>query len=196
MVFSSGSMRRWRMRDTKMLLASTRQKITCCPLSIRRNPGRYVRRAAPGPAYSQVGGNKLPAHRRSGQSVLVPTYLRCRSQYLLNLLRRGGTDDRYPSQALTLGPGNAKFPPDTLEWIAFSNSTGVSLINHCSKSRELCVKLLFRALQYSQSRSYDLTGIFIPATLDLGQDEAVEFICQVHVSSGHDHPFQSSMVGK
>lgn len=64
--------------------------------------------------------------------------------------------------------GELQFPPDPIERVAPGNPTGVAFINSRSQRIELRLILPFLALQGSQSRADNLTGIFEPAALDLG----------------------------
>src|SRR5208337_3680413 len=92
--------------------------------------------------------------------------------------------------------------PHPRERVSLGNSAGVAFINRGSQGGKLRLKLPFLPLQGSQRRADYLAGVFVPATLDLRQYEAVKLIRQIHISSRHGNPlnFQSeakdSMIGK
>src|SRR5271165_6551261 len=69
--------------------------------------------------------------------------------------------------------GKLQLSPDTIKRGAFSNCTGIAFINRRPQCNELRFLLQFLALQGPQRRPDNFTGIFTPATLDLGQHEAV-----------------------
>jgi hypothetical protein len=86
---------------------------------------------------------------------------------------------------LALLPGKLELLPDALEGVSLGHSTGVAFIDHRSQRGELCLIVLFLALQRSKRRANYFPGVLVPAAFDLGQYEAVKLIGRVHVASGY-----------
>ena len=75
--------------------------------------------------------------------------------------------------------------PDAIEGVSFGNSADVAFGNRRLQRGKLRLIEPSFALQGSEGRADNLAGIFVTPAPDLGQYEAVELICQIHIASWH-----------
>ncbi len=73
---------------------------------------------------------------------------------------------------------------------AFKNAVlgdpaGIAFVDSCSQHGELCLVFLFLALQGPQGCAHNFAGVFVTSGFDLLQHEAVKFLSQIDVASGH-----------
>src|ERR1035438_7967169 len=98
-------------------------------------------------------------------------------------------EKRNSAMRLALRRGKFKCSPNPRKWFALGNTAGVAFINGCAQRGKLRLVQCFLTSQGPQRRAHDLAGVFVAATLDLLQHEAVELFGQIDISGRHDSSF-------
>jgi len=98
-------------------------------------------------------------------------------------LRKGLVKRRH---SLALPSGKSKCLPDTRKGISLCRAARVTLVNRRLQRGKLRLVLLLFALQCAQGGAENLAGVFVPAALDLRQNEAVKLVSQIHIARCRD----------
>jgi hypothetical protein len=107
----------------------------------------------------------------------------------VGLVRNSAAEPDRPAtlfaSGLALPIGESKGLPDTRKGVSLCSAAGVTFVNRRPQRDKLGLVLLFFALQCSKRCADNLTGVFITATFDLRQYEAVKLVGQIDITRWH-----------